>query len=194
MRSTVLFTLLMSAARASVETSAWRVSEGQVHVTCPLTAGGSFEATTHSITGRLSERRSPQTFEGSIEVDLRDLDSGIALRDEHMRDSYLETGRGEGFDKAILADIRVGNADPRTFKGQTTFAGVLSLHGTKHPVQGQARVRRRGTSAQIEATLPIRLSDYNIPKPQYLGVGVKEEVQVRVSFLAVLEPATGGEP
>ena len=41
---------------------------------------------------------------------------------------------------------------------------------------------------RVEATFPVRISDYAIPDPTYLGVGVKNEVQVRVHF--TVAPAT----
>jgi hypothetical protein len=42
----------------------------------------------------------------------------------------------------------------------------------------------RGSSVRVEASFPIRISDYAIADPRYLGVGVKNEVAVRVAFLA----------
>ena len=42
---------------------------------------------------------------------------------------------------------------------------------------------------RVEATFPVTLPDYGIAKPRYLGVGVKDEVGVKVSLVAV--PAEG---
>jgi YceI-like domain len=175
--------LVSTSTLAHADSGTWRIVQGEVRVTCPMTVGGSFEATTRSMGGTLTAQAKPQPFAGAIEVDLATLDSGIALRDEHMRDTYLEVGRGEGYGKAVLAEIRLGDVDPRTFEGPTSFTGVLLLHGTRHPISGAARVRRDGSGARVEATFSVKVSDYAIPKPQYLGVGVKNEVQLKVSFL-----------
>jgi hypothetical protein len=35
---------------------------------------------------------------------------------------------------------------------------------------------------RLEATFPVQIADYGIPDPRYLGVGVRNEVTVRVSF------------
>ena len=44
-------------------------------------------------------------FDGNLTVDLRTLDTGIGLRNDHLRDHYLEVDKGPGFDKAILSEI-----------------------------------------------------------------------------------------
>ena len=51
-------------------------------------------------------------------------------------------------------------------------------------VAGQAEIRREGSSVRVEASFAVVLADHGIPKPQYLGVGVKNQVQVKVSFVA----------
>ena len=40
----------------------------------------------------------------------------------------------------------------------------------------------------MEASFLVKLADFGIPKPQYLGVGVKSEVQVKVTLTGT--PAT----
>ena len=64
------------------------------------------------------------------------------MRNDHMRERYLEVGKGEGFAKAVLSEIRLTDARLATFEGATAFTGTLSLHGTGRPVPGRAQVRR----------------------------------------------------
>jgi polyisoprenoid-binding protein YceI len=161
-------------------------------VLCPLTVGGSFEARTASLAGGMAVTvPRPATFVGDLAVDLRTLDTGIGLRNDHLREKYLEVGKGDGFDKAVLADVRLGEVDAETFQGHTTFTGTLRLHGTTKAVTGSADIRRVGTSVHVEAAFPVTLADYGIAKPQYLGVGVRSEVQVKVSFVATPGAAEG---
>jgi hypothetical protein len=153
-----------------------------------MTIGGSFQAKTNSIAGSLSaSAASPTALDGEISVDLRTLDSGIGLRNTHMRDRYLEAGKGQGFDKAILSEISLGSGSAATVEGRTPFNGMLLLHGVRKTVSGGAEIRRTTSAVRIEASFPVTLTDFDIQKPQYLGVGVREEVQVRVS----LELASG---
>jgi hypothetical protein len=173
------------AGRAQIaEGSTWRVARGEVRVLCPLTVGGSFEAKTTSLTGALTPASThPAMLVGTLVVDVRTLDSGIGLRDEHLRNTYLEVGRGEGFDTAVLSNIDLGGVT-ETFQGRTRFTAELLIHGVKKAVAGQAEVRREGPGVRVDAGFPVTLADFGIAKPRYLGVGVKDDVQVRVSLVA----------
>jgi polyisoprenoid-binding protein YceI len=171
---------------------AWRVGGSELRVLCPLTVGGSFEAKTSALTGTLVVASShPLVLSGQLSVDLETLDTGIGLRNDHLRGVYLEVGRGAGFDHATLADIHVGDVDPGAFQGRTPFSGTLRVHGTERPVAGQAQIHRGADGVRVEATFPVSLPDYGIPKPRYLGVGVKDTVKVQVSFEAV--PVRSGD-
>lgn len=171
------------------QASAWRITEGRITVVCPLTIGGSFQAKTNAASGTLTSSGGSPALTGAVSVDLRTLDSGIGLRNTHIRDKYLEVGKGDDYATAILSEVSIAGGDPAAFEGRTTFTGTLLLHGVKKPVAGEAQIRRNRSSAKVEATFPVTLSDFAIPKPQYLGVGVKEEIQVKVSLLVTSEGA-----
>ena len=165
--------------------SRWQVGQGEVHVICPLTVGGSFDAKTTSLTASVAPAASRHpSYMGNFSVDLRTLDTGIDLRNEHLRNSYLEVAKGDGFEKAVFSDISLGDVDPETFQGQTSFTGTFLLHGVRRTVTGRAEIRRSPSSVRVEASFPVTLADYGIAKPQYLGIGVKSQVQVKVAFAA----------
>src|SRR5262245_49694569 len=70
---------------------------------------------------------------GTIEFDLDTLETGIELRDRHMKEQYLQTARFpraalklEGLDAKRLADSSGSVSLP--------FRGMLSLHGVDKPV------------------------------------------------------------
>jgi polyisoprenoid-binding protein YceI len=184
---------LLSGSRVSAATpESWRIVRGEVKVLCPMTVGGSFEAKTATLTGtlRLTDPHGAQ-LSGDLVVDLADLDTGIGLRNEHLRNTYLEVSKDAAFQHAVLSDVKLGEIDPETFQGRTAFSGTLVLHGVKRPVTGQAEIRREGASVRVEATFPVTIADYAIAKPQYLGVGVKDQVQVKVSLVAAPVEAAG---
>jgi polyisoprenoid-binding protein YceI len=172
--------------------TAWTVTAGAVTVVCPLTVGGSFEARTTALAGRLAvDSAQPGRLAGELAVDLATLDSGISLRNTHMRENYLEVGKGEGYQRAHLKDIVLAG-DPATLSGATTFSATLLVHGVERPVRGSARVSREGAGIRVEASFPVALPDHGIAKPRYLGVGVRDEVTVKVKFQAsAAEGATG---
>jgi hypothetical protein len=172
-------TLLCVASVLSAQPG-WTVASGDVTVLCPLTVGGSFEATSSALSGQLTADPSqPGRLQGELAVDLSTLDSGIGLRNTHMRDNYLEVGKGEGFSHAVLKDI-VLTGDPATVNGVTAFTATLLVHGVDRPVRGDARLTRTGDRVRVEASFPVVLPEHEIPKPRYLGVGVRDQVQVKV--------------
>ena len=176
--------LIVSPARAQSSGRAWTVSTGDVRITCPMTVGGSFEAKSSALTGGLSVDPESAILTGELSVDLKTLDTGISLRNQHMLDKYLEVTKSEAFETAVLSNIDVGSLASGGTEGRSPFTALLRLHGKTQPVTGQTTMSRRESSVRVEASFPIRISDYGIADPRYLGVGVKNEVVVRVVFLA----------
>ena len=185
-RMTWVVALLVAfpAARTLGADSSWSVVRGDVRVVCPMTVGGSFEARTGAIRGTVTLGAPGAALGGDLSVDLATLDTGIGLRNEHLRDKYLEVGRGQGFDRAVLSEIRLGAADPRGFEGKTTFTGTFRLHGAAKPIAGQATIRREGEAVRVEASFPVTVPAFGIEKPRYLGVGIRDQVNVTVSLVA----------
>jgi polyisoprenoid-binding protein YceI len=162
------------------------VSEASIAVRCPLTIGGSFEAKTSALSGELvvSPERQGQV-DGTLSVALRTLQTGIGMRDNHMREKYLEVNRGDTFSSATLSQIRLDGMNNAAPIGKVKFRGVLALHGQQRDVTGTADIRLTGETLRVQASFPVAVSDFAIPTPTYLGVGVHNEVTVAVSFQAV---------
>ena len=176
----------------AADARAYRVLRGEVHVVCPLTVGGSFDTITTSISGTMGPGATPAAaLSGEMRVDLARLDTGIALRNTHLRDNYLEVARGADFATAVLSGVHLDKLDSSGLSGRTPFTGTLLLHGTRRPVAGQADIRPEGRELRIDASFPLRLDDYEIAAPRYLGVGVKNEVQVKVWLVATPAPLPG---
>jgi polyisoprenoid-binding protein YceI len=179
----IAIVLIAGAAGAQSTARAWTVASGDVRVTCPMTVGGSFEAKTSALAGQLSIDSSATMLAGELSVDLKTLDTGITLRNQHMVENYLEVGKGEGFDRATLSNIDVG-ALASGVDGQKPFTARLRLHGVTQTVTGRATLSSRGSSVRVDASFPLHISDFAIAAPRYLGVGVKNDVTVRVVFTA----------
>jgi polyisoprenoid-binding protein YceI len=163
----------------------YRVSGGEVVVVCPLTIGGSFEARTKNVQGEVvPSPQQPGNVAGTLRVDLQTLETGIGLRDRHMRENYLEVKKGPDFAVATIEEIRIERLD-----GKTTFNGTLRLHGQKKAVSGTAELRQQGDRIRVQAQFPISVSNFAIPKPAYLGVGVADEIEVKVTMMVEVAPA-----
>ncbi|MFN2570901.1 MAG: YceI family protein [Gemmatimonadales bacterium] len=159
---------------------ALRVTSGHVSVLCPLTIGGSFEAHTKALTGDVGiVGDTSRPLDAEMLVDLQTLETGIGLRDQHLRKTYLEVERGPEYAQAHLRNIRVDR-----LSGKTPFRAVLMLHGQSREVSGTADIKPEGDGYRLAASFPVRVSEFGIPAPTYLGVGVKDEVLVRVNLNA----------
>jgi len=182
--SVALLTWLSTGVTSEAQTRAWTTRTGEVRVTCPLTVGGTFEARTTALQGTLSVTPAASVLGGELSVELKTLDTGISLRNRHMLDNYLEVQESEAFETAVLSNIDVGALTADVPEGKRRFTARLRLHGTTHPVEGQATLSKRESSVRVEASFPIRISDYGIADPRYLGIGVRNEVSVHVIFVA----------
>jgi polyisoprenoid-binding protein YceI len=157
-----------------------RVSDGEVTVVCPLTVGGSFEAKTKALSGEVGQNGTqPGAIAGALKVPLDTLETGIGLRDRHMRERYLEVDKGPQYAVATLENIRLDNLD-----GKGVFKGTLTLHGLRREVTGTSLVQRSDDGVKVEAQFPVKVSEFQIPDPTYLGVGVRDEVTIRVNLRA----------
>ena len=173
--------LIAAAAAPAVAADAYKVSGGEVTVMCPLTVGGSFEAKTKNLTGDVTPAADEQgAVRGALKVELHTLETGISIRDRHMKSNYLEVEKGPEFATAIIDDIRV-----EKLEGKTVFTGMLSLHGQKRKVTGAAELQEKDGKIRVQAQFPVKVSEFEIPAPTYLGVGVRDEIQIKVSLLAV---------
>jgi polyisoprenoid-binding protein YceI len=187
--ATLVFAIALSAAAAAPATAAdaYKVASGEVTVMCPLTVGGSFEAKTKNLSGDVSPAGDEQgAVRGALRVELQTLETGIGIRDRHMKNNYLEVEKGPGFSTATIEDIRV-----EKLEGKTVFSAMLSLHGQKKKVTGAAELQQKDGKIRVQAQFPVKVSEFEIPAPTYLGVGVKDEIQIKVSLMAV--PA-GAQP
>ncbi len=129
--------------------------------------------------GRLELNEVNGKFEasGQLKLKMDTLTTGLSLRDSHMKDKYLETGK---FPEAML--ILSKQSLPKT--GSGPFEGDLILHGIKHKVSGTAEAKLEGGVASIKAGFPVKLEDHGITIPTFAGVSVANEVAIETEFQA----------
>jgi len=142
MKSTLVVLLCTSVAIGG--TATWHAGQSDVRVVCPMTVGGSFDAKSTALSGTvtLGASGSP-AFEGTFAVDLRTLDTGIGLRNEHLRKNYLEVDKGTGYDQAVVSEIELKGLNPDAPEGKGSFTGSLTLHGVRSPSPDPSTCDRR---------------------------------------------------
>lgn len=120
-------------------------------------------------------------FEGQVTVDLNDFDTGIAMRDKHMKEKYLEVGQGNN-SKAILQITKLAESCVLAVSatpGSCKFEGNLTFHGVTHALTGQAEIKPEGPAKLFNVEWTLKLSDYNVAVPKFAGVTVADEVVIR---------------
>lgn len=120
---------------------------------------------------------SSDSLAGDFEFDLNVLDTGIGLRNEHMKEKYLEVKKFPSA-KLSLKPLSLTKKDIAN-KIEKEFAGTLSLHGVEKPITGKFTYAPQEKLAVARFT--INVSDYKIDVPKYLGVTVSETVDIEVN-------------
>ncbi|MCU7495389.1 MAG: YceI family protein [Ignavibacteria bacterium] len=141
-----------------------------------------FDGTTDKIDGYMTWNGDDILSQNQLyfEVDLRTLDTGIGLRNRHMREDYLET------DKYPMT----------TFKGKLTKAekstggilnviaeGNLSIHGVTKPVSIKGTLTPSSAGGfRVQSSFEVKLTDYNIPIPQLMFLKISEVMKLNLDF------------
>lgn len=110
---------------------------------------------------------------GEFTFDLSTLDTDIALRNEHMKDKYLEVGK---FPKAT---IRFKDVDAKE-GAKSTIPAELELHGVKKTVSLDAELQPDGEAKKATGTFKFKLTDFGIAIPTHLGITIADEVTVTI--------------
>jgi|SRR6185312_1489614 len=135
----------------------------EASVDVSLTPAGSFKGKTHEVIGT-AFRKGAVVEASNIIVHLKNLKTGITVRDEHTQ-KHLETNK---FPDAILVSAKGQN-------GQGS--GVIKIRGIQKAIAGTYQIQGN----QLVAQFPLKLSDFGISGIRYMGVGVEDEVKLSVS-------------
>ena len=109
---------------------------------------------------------------GEFVCDLKAFTTGIDLRDQHMKERYLEVSK---FPTARLTVAKVklpGDGDTASFDGK------LTLHGVTKPITGSIEHDEKNYVVRFK----VKTSEFGIPQASYKLVKVGETVDVKVAF------------
>jgi polyisoprenoid-binding protein YceI len=112
-----------------------------------------------------------------VTVALGNLDTGIALRNKHMKEKYLET------DKFPNAELVVAKTAIKA-DGSGTAQGTMKIHGKSKEVSFTYNAKKNGAAIAVDGAAHINMKEFGVEVPSYLGVTVKPEVDINVKFNA----------
>jgi polyisoprenoid-binding protein YceI len=137
------------------------------------------------------------TKDAQFDVDLNSLDTGIGMRNNDMRKSFLETDK---YPSATFKLTRIISSDkPSLQPGETAHAlaeGDFTVHGVTKSYQipltityakgdQSSKMRLSGGTGDILAVdgeWTVKLADHGITRPQMLFMRLAEEQHVNISI------------
>ena len=112
-----------------------------------------------------------------LPVDL--ISTGISLRDDHMKNKYLEISK---YPEATLqiAEL-ILDKDFFSVNGSqknVPFKGKLKVHGVEKDVEGMLNIDSDEKSVSVFAQTKTVISAHQIDIPSYMGIKVADEVEI----------------
>ncbi len=126
---------------------------------------------------------------GLLELDLSKLDTGMDLRNQHMKEKYLEV---EKYPKAklVIKDQELPQswnlADPKL--DSSTLKAILQLHGEKREMDVSYSI---DSNQNLMAEFQLKLSDFKVGVPSFMGVTVADEVKIKID--SQLKPSSAAK-
>jgi polyisoprenoid-binding protein YceI len=114
-----------------------------------------------------------------FEVDLNALDTGIGLRNRHMRENYLET------DQYPITHFK-GKMMSSDAVNDTTVSvearGDIFIHGVEKPLTVMANLIKKPDGYRIKANFIVKLSDFQIEVPSIMFYKIDENMDLQLDF------------
>ncbi len=192
-RTFIATAALMILAFAAASAEQFRIEAGEENslVFFSKAPMESFEGKTDRIEGSVSADLADLASGVAVEVrvDMASLDTGIGLRNKHMRENHLET---EKYPEAIFRAKRVLEAPGSPLvpgsSAEFILAGSMTLHGVTRDIEAPVSVSCGESEGRIHLDIssefPITLSDYDIKRPKFLVLKLNETQDVKIELRA----------
>ena len=146
----------------------WAVADGsKVQYRVQETLNGQDnEATgaTTAVTGELTIA-STTVSSASFTVDMTQVTSDEGRRDNQFRNRIMETSRFPTATFALTEPIELTSIPDNGVEVTVKATGELTLHGTTNTVTFDLLARRNSAQIEVNGTIPITFSDYEIDNP-----------------------------
>ena len=123
-----------------------------------------------------------------FEVDLASMDTGIGLRNRHMRDNYLETDEFP-FTSFTGRVTRLEEDGPGSYRAVTE--GTLAIHGVEREREIGCTATSRDAGLRVRCAFQATLSDHDIPIPKLMFMKIDEVIEVELDFFLILTSEEG---
>lgn len=117
-----------------------------------------------------------------VTVNLTNLDTKLALRNDHMRNKYLEVGTYPNAELTVARSALKFPAQGASSSGDAT--GTMKIHGKDKQVTFHYAAGNSGGKITVKGSAHILTTDYGIVIPTYAGVTMKPDVDLEIQFTA----------
>ena len=129
-----------------------------------------------------------KSVSGILKVDLTKVTTKIDLRDDHMKNKYMEVGT---FPDATLefVNLEIPSEISQLSDKETAvvFNGKFIFHGKTSQVTGSALLSKKAKDIIGNAEFVFKITDHLDTLPTWLGVKVAETVTVKTSFKGLIK-------
>jgi polyisoprenoid-binding protein YceI len=120
--------------------------------------------TTNAVTGDLSITGTTVNT-AKVTVDLTKVSSGEAQRDGQFRGRIMQTSQFPTATFELTQPIQLQSIPANLQEITVQATGNLTLHGVTKSVTAELKARLNGSNLEVNGTIPITFSDYNISNP-----------------------------
>lgn len=126
---------------------------------------------------------SPVAVNGTFVVQLKELTTKIDMRDDHMKNKYLEV---EKYPMAtlVITDLKIEKnilTAGSKIENQA-FTGKLMLHGQESEVKGTFTADSGASTIDIVAQAKTSIQAHKIEIPSYMGIKVADDIEFKVTL------------
>jgi polyisoprenoid-binding protein YceI len=147
-----------------------------------------FTGRTDKVTGSIRFDPAKRTGSAKIEIDVASIDTGIALRNEHMlAPNWMDATKHP---KITFESTKIEHIEGDRYR----VTGNFTMRGVTRPVTVEANVRRmpesqatrnagfRGDVLQARANFSVKLADFGINPPAQATAKVAQTVRISVTI------------
>jgi len=150
-------------------------------------------ATLHSVEGTLRLARGTALHfdtasgraDGSIAIDARSADTGMARRDRTLHAEVLESER---YPEIVFTAERVELTRSAPERGEVVLVGQVQLHGEVHPLRIPAHLERMDDTIHVTSTFRVPYVAWGLRDVSNWLLHVDDEVVVHVDASASYRP------
>lgn len=113
----------------------------------------------------------------AIVIPINSFEFDKKLMQEHFNEKFMESHQ---YPEATFTGTFSGYEPHKAGPQQVKARGKLMIHGVTRPLEAVGTLEFEGDQVFMEATFPLRVSDFDIEIPKLLFYNIAEEVEVRV--------------